>query len=259
MAVGEVHRDEIWRRQAGRGYGSSALDFELEVATPMATFVLVHGSTHSARAWDLVKSELERQHQSVITPELPADEATAGATRFADVIAASIQETEHPIVVAHSASGWFLPLVAGRRRVQRLVFLAAAIPRLGMSFLELLKAEPDMINPAWLGKDPRVEAVADEFLFHDCPPDRRSWAHATIRVVNARQVMVERYPLEQWPEAPVSCIVCAEDRTIQPSWSRRIAKSQLRVEPLELPGGHCPYVSRPRKLTEMLIQIAGSQ
>lgn len=223
----------------------------------MATFVLVHGSTHSARAWDLVKAELEHQHHTVITPELPADEPDASATRYADVIAALIPDSECPIVVAHSAAGWFLPLVAARRRVRRMVFLAAVVPRIGMSFLEQLRAEPEMINPAWLGKDPRIESVADEFLLHDCPPDRLTWAHATIRVVKAQQAMVERYPLEHWPEAPASYIVCAEDRTIKPTWSRKIAKSQLGIEPIELPGGHCPYFSRPTELAEIFIRING--
>jgi len=220
----------------------------------MATFVLVHGSTHSARAWDLVKAELERQHQSVITPELPADEPDASATRYAEVIAASLPENGYPIVVAHSAAGWFLPLVAAHRRVRRMVFLAAAVPRIGTSFLELLRAEPEMVNPAWLGKDPRVESVANEFLFHDCPPDRLTWAHATIRVVKAQHAMIERYPLEHWPDVPASYIVCGEDRTIQPAWSRKIARLQLAVEPIELPGGHCPYISRPTELAEVLIR-----
>jgi pimeloyl-ACP methyl ester carboxylesterase len=223
----------------------------------MPTFVLVHGSSHSAGAWELVKAELEHQRQTVITPELPADEPDASATRYADVIVSAIRDADYPIVVAHSAGGWFLPLVAARRRVRRMVFLAAVVPRIGMSFLEQLRAEPEMINPAWLGKDPRVEAVADEFLFHDCPPDRLSWAHATIRVVNAREAMVERYPLAHWPEAPASYIVCAEDRTIKPAWSRKIAKSQLGVKPIELQGGHCPYVSRPTELAEILIRITG--
>jgi pimeloyl-ACP methyl ester carboxylesterase len=221
----------------------------------MATFVLVHGSTHSARAWDLVKAELQRRNHTVITPELPTDEPDASATHYAKLIAGTIPDSDCPIVVAHSAAGWFLPLVVARRRVRRMVFLAAVVPRIGISFVELLRAEPEMINPAWLGKDPQVESVADEFLLHDCPPDRRSWARETIRVVRAQRVMDERYPLEHWPDVPSSYIVCTEDRTIRPAWSHKIARSQLGIEPIELPGGHCPYVSRPKELAEALIQI----
>jgi len=222
----------------------------------MTAFILAHGSTHSARAWDLVKAELERSGHTVVTPELPTDEPGASTTRYADLIAASVSPNESPIVVAHSAAGWFLPIVAARRRVCRMVFLAAMVPQIGLSFLERLQAEPEMINTAWVGKDPRFEAIADEFLLHDCPPERLKWAHATIRVVNLRQIMTEPYPLEQWPETPASYIVCAEDRTIRPDWCRRVARSQLKIEPHELPGGHCPYISRPVELVELLLQIS---
>jgi pimeloyl-ACP methyl ester carboxylesterase len=222
----------------------------------MATFVLVHGSTHSARAWDWVRAELERQRQVVITPELPADEPDAGAARYADAILASIPEGESAIVVAHSAAGWFLPIVAARRQLRRMVFLAAAVPRIGITFVELLQAEPEMINPEWIGKDPKIEAVANEFLFHDCAPDRLAFAHANIRVIHAQGAMVEKYPLAHWPDVPSCYIVCTEDRTIRPEWSRKIAKSQLGVEPIELAGGHCPYISRPEELARVLLKLS---
>jgi hypothetical protein len=74
----------------------------------MGIFVLVHGSTHSASAWNLVRQELEDREHAVITPELSADVPDASTTRYAEVIAASIPEGEYPIVVAHSAAGWFL-------------------------------------------------------------------------------------------------------------------------------------------------------
>jgi pimeloyl-ACP methyl ester carboxylesterase len=221
----------------------------------MPTFVLVHGSAHSFRAWDLVKAELEQQNQTVVTPELPADEPDSGAERYAEVIAASIPQHQEAMVVAHSASGWFLPLLAPRRKLARMVFLAAAVPRIGMSFLELLQADPEMLNPNWIGKDPRNSAVADEFLLHDCPPERQRWAHSTIRVMNLRGVMTERYPLDQWSQTPASYIICSEDRTIQPAWSRRVAREQLGVEPIELRAGHCAYVARPKELAELLMKL----
>jgi pimeloyl-ACP methyl ester carboxylesterase len=219
----------------------------------MAIFVLVHGSAHSARAWELVQSRLNQLHHTVVTPELPADEPDAGATRYAEIIADTIPQGEEPIIVAHSASGWFLPLVASLRPVRRLVFLGAAVPKLGMSFLDLFHAEPEMINPVWIGKDLRKPEVINEFLLHDCPPDRLRWAQNEIRVLNLRRVWDERYPLHQWPTVPASYIVCSQDRTFQPTWSRRVARTQLRTEPIELSAGHCPYISRPNELAEILV------
>jgi pimeloyl-ACP methyl ester carboxylesterase len=224
----------------------------------MATFVLVHGSAHSARAWDLVKSQLEQRRHSVVTPELPADDPDASATRYAEVIAAGIPKAEEPIVVAHSASGWFLPLVASLRPVRRIVFLAAAVPKIGMSFLELFQTEPEMINPVWIGKDPRKPEVVKEFLLHDCPTELLPWAQSEIRVLNLRRVWDESYPLQKWPGVAASYIVCSQDRTILPAWSRKVARTQLGVEPIELSGGHCPYISRPQELAQILVHELNS-
>ena len=37
------------------------------------------------------------------------------------------------------------------------------------------------------------------------------------------------------------------------------AKEILGVEPLELSGGHCPHVSRPHELAELLDAVAGGR
>lgn len=224
----------------------------------MAVFVLVHGSAHSARAWNLVKSQLEQRKHSVVTPELPADDPDASATRYAEEIVAAIPDGAEPVVVAHSASGWFLPLVASLHRMRRIVFLAAAVPKIGMSFLQLFQAEPEMINPVWIGKDPRKPEVVKEFLLHDCPQELLLWAQAEIRVLNLRHVWDEPYPLQDWPSVPASYIVCSEDRTIQPAWSRKVARMQLGIEPIELAAGHCPYISRPKELAEILVNELNS-
>jgi hypothetical protein len=57
------------------------------------------------------------------------------------------------VLIAHSASGYFLPLVAERRPLRRLVFLASSIPQLGMSFLDQFRVDPSIVWPDWVGKD----------------------------------------------------------------------------------------------------------
>ena len=189
---------------------------------------------------------------------LPTNEPDASATRYADLIAAAIPAgRDDLIVVAHSASGLFLPLVPERRLVQRLVFLAAVIPEIGKSFIDQFKADTSMINPDWLGKDPtKDEQVAREFLFHDCSPERTDWALTTLSLMYARQAIVEICPLTTWPAIPCSYVVCAEDRTFNPHWSRRAALERLGTDPIELPGGHCPQVSRPVELAQVLTGLA---
>jgi pimeloyl-ACP methyl ester carboxylesterase len=62
----------------------------------------------------------------------------------------------------------------------------------------------------------------------------------------------ELTPLQAWPNVPFAYILCADDRTATPAWARRAARERLGVEPLELPGGHCPFLSRPKELAEAL-------
>jgi pimeloyl-ACP methyl ester carboxylesterase len=226
----------------------------------VSLFCLVHGSTQNASGWNLLVPELRKHGHEVVAPELPKNEPDAGATRYAEVIAASIPSArEDVVVVAHSASGLFLPLVPEKRRIRRLVFLAAVIPQIGKSLRDQFNEDKEILNPEWLGKDPTKDrTVADKFLFHDCSPEIRDWAWTTMSLTFARQAMLEVCPLRAWPEAPSSYIVCSQDRTIQPSWARRVARERLGIAALELPGGHCPHVSRPKELAEMLAGLEES-
>lgn len=83
----------------------------------MSLFCLVHGSTQDARCWDLLAPELERRGHRIVRAELPTDEAQADSSRYAQVILSCIPKTFDDVIrVAHSASGYFLPLVAAERR-----------------------------------------------------------------------------------------------------------------------------------------------
>jgi pimeloyl-ACP methyl ester carboxylesterase len=223
----------------------------------MATFCLVHGSTQSAAGWDRLVSELGRRGHRTIVPTLPANEPDASATRYADLILEVLPDVADVIVVAHSASGLFLPVVASDARIRQIVFLAAVIPKIGGSLIDQLQAEPEMMNPEWVGKDPTAsDEIALHFLFHDCTPDTAQWALTTRRLMYARRAYTEICPAERWPDVRSAYIVCVDDRTVTPAWARSAARQRLGVAPVELPGGHCPHVSRPAQLAEALLAIS---
>jgi pimeloyl-ACP methyl ester carboxylesterase len=224
----------------------------------MSLFCLVHGSTQDPSGWDLLAPDLKALGHNTVLVDLPVDQPAASASVYADRIAESI-DSDDAIVVAHSASGLFLPLVPTKRRVARIVFLAAVVPQIDKSLIDQVRSEPAMMNPDWRGKNPvDDDRVAMEFLFHDCTPEVARWAMTTRRLMMARQAMLEIFPLDQWPSVPCASIVCSGDRTIQPEWSRRVARERLGVEPVELDAGHCPHVSRPGALAQVLDAISVS-
>ena len=223
----------------------------------MSLFCLVHGSTQSPAGWKLLVSELEARRQQCVSVDLPANEPAASANRYADVIGDALRGMEAPIVVAHSAGGLFLPLVPARVKVARLVYLAAAIPEIGKSFMDQFKSAPEMYCPGFVGKDPTKDPdLARHFLFHDCDNEVAAWAVSTLRLMHAKQAAIEITPLQAWPDLPVSYISCSEDRTINPAWWENAARERLGVEPIRIRAGHAPYVSRPAELAEMLVGLA---
>jgi len=227
----------------------------------MSLFCLVHGSTQNARCWDLLVPELERRGHRIVRAELPTDEAQADSNRYAQVILSCIPKTSEDVtVVGHSASGYFLPLVAAERPLRRIVFLAAMLPQIGMSFFDQMHADAAILQPDWIGKDPsKDEAAAMHFLFHDCSAEVARWAMTTRIRLPLEKVASEIYPLGSWPDVTSSYIVCSEDRTINPDWSRRSARERLGVQATELPGGHCPYLSRPAELAGVLAGLTPAE
>jgi hypothetical protein len=223
----------------------------------VSLFCLVHGSTQGASCWDLLIPRLRNAGHECVATKLPTDAPDASATHYADLIARSIPaDRADAIVVAHSASGLFLPLVPERRRLRRIVFLGAVLPQIGKSLQDQVKEDREMFNPEWLGKDPtKDEQIALRFLFHDCSPEASRWALDRMSLMFARQAIGEVCPLQSWPDVPASYILCVDDRAIQPSWSRRASRERLGVDPIELPGGHCPYVSRPQELADTLTAL----
>ena len=224
----------------------------------MSLFCLVHGSTQATSGWARLTPELERRGHRVLCAELPADQPDASVVTYAQAISKALNDTEEPaIVVAHSVSGIFLPLLPSHCLVSRMVFLAAFVPEIGKSPMAQLQANPEMFWSDWVGKDPTKEgAVAVQYLFHDCDPETTAWALTTRRLTHARRALTETCPLRSWPNVPSSYILCREDRTLRPDYWREKVRSQLGIEPVELAGGHCPHLSRPAELAEALSHLS---
>ena len=105
-------------------------------------FVLVHGSYHGAWCWDLLRPELERLGHRAVAVDLPISDPAAAAEAYADVVLGAVDGLTDPVLVGHSMAGLVIPLVAARRPVRRLVFLAAMLPIPGRSANEQRAAEP---------------------------------------------------------------------------------------------------------------------
>lgn len=222
----------------------------------MSDVVLIHSTGQGAAGWERLVEALAQHGWTAHAVELPS-EPDLLATDYAELIRRQAGRVAAPIVLAHSGSGPLLPAAARALEARQQVWLAAWVPAAKASFMEEVEAHAeDAFNPDWIGKDPiKDDAVAEKFLFHDCDESTLAWALSTRRLFLPRAVYDERISLVR--EIPSTYIVAAEDRTIRPQWQRRMARDRLGVEPIDLASGHCPNVSQPDRLAEIVVDFVG--
>ena len=213
---------------------------------------LIHGSTQSLHGWDLLVHELMAWGVEVTAVDLPRE--NQGAEFFAREVARQMPRGKPPIVVAHSAAGLILPVVADYMEVARLVYLAAVIAKPQSSFVGQFNESPEMFQPDWQGKDPtRDHQAARDFLFHDCDQRIQEWAITTLRLWFSSELIEEDCPLRTFRQIPTTYVSATEDRTINPEWWEPVAEWSLGVKPVRIDAGHAPHVSRPREVARIIM------
>jgi pimeloyl-ACP methyl ester carboxylesterase len=224
-------------------------------------FALVHGAYHGAWCWEQLRYELELDGHTTSAVDLPCEDPEAGAERYADEVVHSMPKTpEGVVLVGHSLGGLTVPVVAGRTKTLMTVYLCAILPTPGLSFdaqqadmsTGFKPSEDPISHPDGSASWPERGAI--ESFFYDCDPDI---ARAAARRLRKQHWLVtqEVTPLRRWPDSPAAYILCTDDRVISPGYSRRAARDQLGVAPIEMAGGHSPFLSRPRELATLLERL----
>ncbi|QRP44218.1 alpha/beta fold hydrolase [Amycolatopsis sp. FDAARGOS 1241] len=220
-------------------------------------FVLVHGTTQTPAGFDRLMAELTVCGHRGVAVDLLADGPDHDVAGFAKVVRRQTGAAR-PVVVAHSGSGVLLPAIGAALGAAHLVWLAAYIPAFGTGRSLRDEAAADveaLFHPEWPGVDPTADlAAADHFLFHDCAPEVRSWAHGTLRLFHP--AVLPAHAAGERPDIPSTVIVPAADRTMRSSWMCAAAQERLGVEAHEVPGGHCPHVSHPEAVAAVLRRLA---
>lgn len=230
----------------------------------MAHFILVHGTTQSPAGWDRLAAELRGRGCRVTAVDLPGDEPEWTVADYARHAAAQAGSTgERPVVVAHSGAGVLLPAIAAATSAATAVWLAAYVPDLadGNSMLDDMQAQRDaMFHRDWLGVDPTTDPeLAFRFLFYDCDPEARQWALGTLRLFNPGPVVYQHSPAPLPDGISSAAIVPTADRTLRPEWMRQAARQRLGIEPTPIGTGHCPHVSQPGKLADILASLPAAR
>ncbi|GAB3204338.1 alpha/beta hydrolase [Nocardia tengchongensis] len=218
----------------------------------MTEYVFIPGAGSDSWYWHLLAGELSSRGHRVATPDLPCDDDAAGLPEYADTVAAAIGDHADTVLVAHSFGGFTAPLVCQRVSIQRLVLLAAMIPRPGEApadwwtntGYQQARREQDE-------HDRRRPDDEDALFFHDVPPAMAAQARQHSRRQSITP-FTEPWPLSAWPTTSTTVLLCRHDRFLPATFMRRVVSERLGVVPDEIDGGHMVALTRPRQLADRL-------
>jgi pimeloyl-ACP methyl ester carboxylesterase len=226
----------------------------------VSTFCLIPGSWHGPWCFERLIPEIEAAGHAAVAVDLCAEEPESTCSDYADIAARALADAgDDLIVVGHSFGGLTIPLIAERRAVKRLVYLAALLPQPGISMSDQFGAEEGILisesgrdldeqgRSFWSDRDRAIDA-----MYSDCSPADAEWAWSRLQP-QSRAAQNEPCPLTALPDVPVTYIVCEEDRMVSPAWADRAARERLGVQPIAMRSGHTPQISRPAELAEVLV------
>ena len=221
----------------------------------MRTFVLIHGAGDGGWYWHLVEAELRRRGHDVVAPDLPADDDSAGLSEYADTIVEAVGDLKDLVVVGQSFGAFTAPLIADRLPVDVLVLVAGMIPSPGEApgdwwantgYRDAVQEQAERDG----GKTGHEDLYVS--FYHDVPRKLAEEAMSMERAHPSEASMASPWPLEAWPNVPTKFVLCTEDRFFPPDFSRRLVAERLNITPDEIESGHCPALSRPQELADIL-------
>jgi len=231
------------------------------------TLVLIHGAWQGSWAFDAWRPLLEARGWRTVAVDLPDLLPQAGdgldcyAAHVADVLAA---QPGPCVVLGHSGGGLTASQVAELvpDRVAALVYLVGMMLPSGMSFSDLIAAQPTSDFGGIVPHLERLEggtvtavppeAALDIFL-HDCPPDAARIAAAKLRPQpEAGRAVTPRLTAERYGRVLRIYVEATQDRSIDIRLQRAMQALSPGATRITLDCGHVPQLALPDLLTERL-------
>ncbi len=228
----------------------------------MAEFILIHGGGHGAWCWEPLEPELARLGHVTHAVDMPVDRPDTYIDDYARTVIDAVagKAAEDAYLVGHSMGGLIAPRVAAERPHARIIFLCAG-------FAHTSEAEQTE-NYSVLNGDlytryqeadaqgrtrmPAERAIAA--YYQDVPRPLAEWAAGKIRPQWVNAHMTAK-PIAPYADRVAGIIDCADDRILQPEAHAKLARDRFGVDPVMLPGGHSPFLSRPADLAQVLDRI----
>ena len=241
----------------------------------MKTFILIHGSWHSAWNWHKVVPLLEKQGYHAIAIDLPG--MGRDKTPIQDVKMKTTVEKicdlidsipGKVILVGHSKNGIMISQAAEYRphKIEKLVYLAAYLIPNGRTQKEYSMQDTTGLLKPFVTMSEELKAhtlnpeIYKEGLYADCEDDITELAKVLLSHEPVESAITPlKLTEENFGAIPRVYIECTEDKAVTPFIQRKMYKETPCNQVYSMSTSHSPFFSKPRELVDIFCEIAGTE
>lgn len=214
--------------------------------------VIVHGAFADGSGWENVFKILKGRgyHVTMVQNPLSSLEDDVAATERI------LDKQDGPVVlVGHSWGGAVITQAGVHAKVTSLVYVAAFVPEVGESALDLIKTAPPAAENGILPPDEKGFVWYDKAKYHagfaaDISKEKADFMYASQGPISVKCFLT---PLTQaaWKTKPSFAIVATEDKSINPSIERTMYK-RAGAAVTEIKGSHVIFMSNAKAVADVI-------
>jgi pimeloyl-ACP methyl ester carboxylesterase len=220
--------------------------------------VIVHGAFADASGWEKVFNILQSRGYRVTMVQNPL-------TSLEDDVATTeriLDKQNGPVVlVGHSWGGAVITQAGIHPKVASLVYVAAFVPAIGETALDLIKTAPPADENGILPPDENGFIWYDKAKYHagfaaDISKEKADFMYASQGPIAVKCFTT---PISQaaWKTKPSFAIVATDDKSINPSIERTMYKRAGSIV-TELKGSHVVFMSNAKAVADVIESAAKS-
>lgn len=228
---------------------------------------MIHGAWHTQKCWSYLTPFI-RPFGNILTPDMPGRTTSMNFKKislnsYVDSIEQLISTLNGPIVlVGHSLGGLIASQAAEyvSKKIQMLIYISAYIPLNGQTMFNLTDTFSHNPVQSQIRIIPRQNKIfltpsktTQTLFYNDCPNDR---AQIFLNRFIPEPLKVFSTPLALTPSGFGSVqkiyIRCLKDLVLHPDLqTQMIDHSQIPIVH-DLESGHCPFLSQPERLSQLI-------
>ncbi|MDN5202681.1 alpha/beta fold hydrolase [Fulvivirgaceae bacterium BMA10] len=242
------------------------------IRTEKKTFILIHGSWHSAWNWHKVTPLLAKNGHTVYAIDLPGmgrDKTPIQEVTFENTVKKLcdlINSIDGKVIlVGHSKNGIMISQAAEYRpeKIEKLIYLAAYLIPNGKTQKEYSVQDTEGWLKSYVTIHEETKShtlqpeIFKEGLYHDCADDITEMAKVILSNEPIESGVATLHLSDQnFGSVPRYYIACTEDRAVTPFIQKKMYTETPCKKVYSMATSHSPFFSKPQELVNIFLEIA---